>query len=60
MVCNRGVIPKTRNILVAFRRLVYTNGGRGSEDKDEICVRDIEMITACTDEEILDEYGVAP
>ena len=46
--------------IVAYRRLVYKNGVRGPEDKDAIHVRDIEKMTASTDEEILDEYGVAP
>ena len=42
-----------------YRRLMYKNGVRGREDKEAIHVRDIEKMTVSTDEEILDEYGVA-
>ena len=52
--------PRRGTFIVAYRRLVYTNGARGSEDKDSIYLRDIKKMTACTDEENLDMYGVAP
>ena len=52
--------PRRGTFIVAYRRLVYTNGARGSENEDAIHIRDIEKNTACTDKEILDEYGVAP
>ena len=45
---------------MAYRTLIYLNGTRGQEEKESIYVQDIEKITACTDEEVLDESGVAP
>ena len=45
---------------MAYRRLVYAIGTRGPEDTEAIYVRGVEMMTACTDEEILAHYGVAP
>ena len=45
---------------MAYQRLVYTNEARGPENKEAIHVRDIEKMIECTDEEILDKYGVAP
>ena len=52
--------PRRGTFVVAYRRLVYASGARGPEETEATHVRDIEKMTACTDEEILDEYGVAP
>ena len=54
------VYPRRGTFIVAYRRLIYPSGARGPEDKEAIHIRDIEKMTACTDEEILDEYGIAP
>ena len=45
---------------MAYRRLMYPNGARGPEEKEGIHVRVIEKMTASTDEEVLDECGIAP
>ena len=52
--------PRRGISVVAYRRLVYANGTRGHEDTEAIHVRNVEKMLACTDEDILDEYGVAP
>ena len=54
------VYPRRGTYIVGFRRLVYKNGTRGPEEKDGIHVRDIEQMTASTDEELLEIYGVLP
>ena len=45
--------------ILTYLRLVNKNGVRGPEDKQAIHGRDIEMMTASTDEEILDENDVS-
>ena len=45
---------------MAYQRLVYTKGARGQEENYAIHIRDVEQMTACTDDNILDEYGVGP
>ena len=45
---------------MAYRRMEYPNVARPPEEKKGNYVRDIKTMTASTDEEILDEYGVAP
>ena len=52
--------PRRGTFIVAYRRLVYRNGARGHEEREAIHVRDLEKMTAVTDEAILDEYGVSP
>ena len=46
--------------IVAYRRPVYANGARGPEEREAIHIRDIEKMTAVTDESIIEKYGVAP
>ena len=51
--------PGRYSFILAYRRIVYKNGVRGPAHKEAIHVKVIEKITASTDEEILDEYGMA-
>ena len=44
--------------IVAYRRMIFPNRMRAAEEKETIDVRNIAKMTAITDEEILDEFGV--
>ena len=54
------VHPRRGTFLVAYRRPIYRNGARGPEEREAIHVRDVEKMTAVTDESIIEEYGVSP
>ena len=54
------VYQRRGSFIVAYRRPVYKNGIRGPEEKDAIHIRDVEKMTADTDEDILESYGLLP
>ena len=45
---------------MAYRQPVYTNGASGLEEREALHVRDVEKMTAVTDESGLEEYEIAP
>jgi hypothetical protein len=47
------VYQRRGSLIVAYRRPVYKNGIRGPEEKDAIHIRDVEKMTADTDEDIV-------
>ena len=52
------MIPQRETFLIAYRPSANDNGARCPEERDVMHVRDVEKITAATDENMIDEVAM--